>query len=97
MAETKAKKEEPKLKLPVGHPSAGYVGPDLSLQDGVGTLPAEAQKEFDDAVADREDEVAAVEEAEHQVAKKAQEDFLKAQEGGAAASSGASSSSKSSA
>ncbi|HSV08529.1 MAG TPA: hypothetical protein VLI07_18580 [Candidatus Binatus sp.] len=95
----KTTKDEPKLKLPAGHPQAGYVGPDLSLQDGVGTLPDDAQKEIDEANADREDEVAAVEDAEHKAAKQAQEEFLKAQEGkeASASSSSSSTSSKSSA
>jgi hypothetical protein len=49
------------MSLPINHPQAGYVGPDLSEQDTVGVLPTEEQTAYDDQVAAREAEVAAVE------------------------------------
>jgi len=61
--------EEPKLSLPVGHPQAGYVGPDLSFRDGAGQMTDEQQEAFDDMVAQHEDDVATVTENEHKVAK----------------------------
>lgn len=60
--------DEPKLTLGQGDPEAGYVSPDLSLQDGVGTLPDEEQKAHDERDKAREDEVQAVAEHEHKVA-----------------------------
>ena len=59
--------EEPKLKLPSGHPQAGYVSPDRSFRDAGGILPEEDQKAIDEANEAREAEVAAVIEAEHKV------------------------------
>lgn len=63
--------EEPKLTLPVGHPEAGYVAPDLSYQEAAGTLPPEeqewneerdeAQQADAEAVAEHEDAVAKAE------------------------------------
>lgn len=60
--------DEPKLTLPSGHPQAGYVSPDKSYSDGVGTLPAEEQDIIDEALQTREDEAKAVAENEHKVA-----------------------------
>lgn len=52
--------EEPKQTLPSGHPEAGYVRPDLSLQDGTGKLPESEQEWHDDRDEAREAEVEAV-------------------------------------
>lgn len=60
--------EEKKLSLPVGHPEAGYVEPDLSLRDGVGTLPDDEQKAHDERDQAREDELSAIADREHEVA-----------------------------
>ena len=86
MAPTKDK-EERKLTLPSGHPQAGYVSPDLSGMDGVGTLPDEEQKIHDERDDAREAEVEAVAEHEDKVAReeiKAREDAEKAAEKSAA-------------
>ena len=61
--------EEPKQTLPVGHPKAGYVSPDLSTHEGTGTIP-DKEIEWHEARNDaREEEVAAVEEGEDKAAK----------------------------
>jgi hypothetical protein len=66
---TSTKTEEPKRTLPVGHPQAGYVEPDLSYHEGTGTLPDE-EIEFHEARNEaREAEVQAVAENEDAVAK----------------------------
>jgi hypothetical protein len=65
--------EEKKLTLPVGHPEAGYVGPDLSFTDGVGTLPKEEQDARDEQAALHEEEVQAVADHEHEIATKERE------------------------
>jgi hypothetical protein len=63
-------KDEPKLRLPVGHPAAGYVEPDLSYHEGTGVLPPD-ELEFHEARNEaREDEVERVAEGEHEVAKR---------------------------
>ena len=72
MADKTKSGEQPLLKLPVGHPQSGYVGPDLSFRDSAGTLPDEDQQAYDDAVSDREDQVAEVAKAEDAVAKQEQ-------------------------
>lgn len=68
MPSTKTEETEELLTLPVGHPEAGYVGPDLSFTDGVGTLPPEEQEARDEAQAARDEEVEAVAQHEHEVA-----------------------------
>jgi hypothetical protein len=60
--------EEPKKSLPVGHPQAGYYGPDLSLRDGAGVLPPEEQAWHDEVNAAHQDAVDAVEAHEDRVA-----------------------------
>lgn len=61
--------EERKLTLPVGHPQAGYVSPDLSYREGAGTLPDEEQEAHDERDEAREAEVEAVAAHEDEVAK----------------------------
>ena len=84
--------EEPKQTLPSGHPQAGYVSPDLSYREGVGTLPPEEQEAHDERDEERAAEVEAVEANEDKVAKeeaKAKETEVKATEAAAAKSSAA--------
>ena len=76
MARSTKEKEEPKLTLPPGHPNAGYVEPDLSLQDGTGTLPDDLQAWHDKRDETRQESVDAVAEAEDKTAR----DELKRQE-----------------
>ena len=60
--------------LPVGHPEAGYVSPDLSKHDQTGTLPPE-EKEWHEARNDaRDEEVEKVEENEAEVEKREREE-----------------------
>lgn len=68
MAGTRSTPEEPKLTLPVGHPQAGYVEPDLSYHEGTGTLPDEEIEIHEERNAKREEEAQAVAENEHKVA-----------------------------
>ena len=68
----KVTQEEPKLTLPTGHPSAGYVGPDLSFSDGAGTLPEEEQKAVDERDEAQKKDAEAVANAEHEAATKEQ-------------------------
>ena len=99
MARSTQEKEERKLSLPNGHPSAGYVSPDLSGIDGVETLPEDEQKAHDERNQAQEDEAKAVAEAEHKVATeeaKAAADAEKAAEKETAATTTSSSGSKSS-
>lgn len=63
-----AKQEEPKLTLPAGHPQAGYLSPDTSLEDGIGLRPDVEQQAVDEANKAREDEAAAITDHEHKVA-----------------------------
>jgi hypothetical protein len=69
MSPTSKQTEEPKATLPVGHPQAGYVTADLSLQDGVGTLPDIEQAWNDERDEAREADVEAVADHEDKVAK----------------------------
>lgn len=79
-SETKRKKgEEQKLSLPIGHPQAGYVPPDLSFRDGAGENDEEAEA-LEEQVKERDKLVAAVEENEHKVATEENEARLKADE-----------------
>jgi hypothetical protein len=60
--------------LPVGHPQAGYVSPDLSEHDQTGTLPPE-EKEWHEARNEaHDDEVERVNEGEAKVAKEEREE-----------------------
>ncbi len=77
---TDKKQEEPKQTLPAGHPQAGYLSPDTSLEDGVGLRPEVEQKRVDEANEAREKEAEAIVEHEHKVATEEQEAALKAQE-----------------
>lgn len=73
MAGTKETKEreEGKQALPVGHPQAGYISPDLSERTPAGPLPPEEQEWHDardeaqqaekDAVEEHEDNIAELE------------------------------------
>ena len=61
--------EEAKLTLPVGHPQAGYVEPDLSYHEGTGTLPDEEIEIHEERNAAREEEAQAVAENEDKVAR----------------------------
>jgi hypothetical protein len=54
---TKDKDKEPSQTLPVGHPQAGYVAPDLSYHDGTGDIPEE-EKTWHEARNDARDEQA---------------------------------------
>src|SRR5262245_38142980 len=66
---TSSTTEEPKESLPIGHPQAGYVSPDLSEAGTAQTLPAEEEewaKARDEA---RQEEVDAVAEAEDKIVK----------------------------
>jgi hypothetical protein len=79
--------EERKLTLPVGHPQAGYVGPDLSGVDGVTTFSPEEQKLRDERQAAYEDDLKAVTDNEDKVARdeaKAAEAAAKQQQADAA-------------
>lgn len=61
--------DEEKATLPVGHPEAGYVSPDLSYSDGAGTLP-DSEKQWN-AARDKahDEEVEAVADAEDKAVK----------------------------
>lgn len=54
--------------LPVGHPEAGYYGPEPGQSYKAGTPPPELQTALDTLVSDWEAEVAAVQQHEHEVA-----------------------------
>lgn len=83
----KSKQEEPKQSLPVGHPKAGYISPDLSFHEGTGTISDverewhearnEQQQDDADAIAEAEDKVAKEEQAEQE---KALEENVKAEQ-----------------
>jgi len=95
MAETKATsassssstEEEPKLTLPIGHPQAGYVSPDLSYSEGTGILPDDEKKEREERQKAYDEEVKAVADAEHKAAKAEQD--AKAKEAAEAAKASA--------
>jgi hypothetical protein len=74
MSSTSSKTEEPKEALPAGHPAAGYVSPDQSFEDGVGTRPDDEQKAFDEQKKAREDELKGIADAEDKVAKQERKD-----------------------
>ena|SRR5215831_3213333 len=71
--------EEPKLTLPIGHPQAGYVPPDLSYRSGAGTSDEE-EAGLEEQIAARDELVAAVEEHEDQVAHEERDAELAASE-----------------
>ena len=74
------KDKEPKATLPVGHPKAGYVSPDLSEHFQTGTLPPE-EIEWHEARNDaRDEEVEEVESREDEVAKEEQKEREEANE-----------------
>ena len=75
---TKDTKDAPKRTLPVGHPQAGYVSPDLSFQDGTGLLPEEEQEFHDGRDEQQQAEAEAVAEAEDTVATAEAEEAEKA-------------------
>lgn len=68
MAKTKTD-EEVLLTLPVGHPEAGYVFPDLSFTDQGGPIPPAEQAWADDRDAAQEAEAATVAAHEDEVAR----------------------------
>lgn len=77
MAATK-EKEEAKATLPINHPKAGYVEPDLSAIDGRDPpeeveVEEEKPKSWQEARDAREAEVKAVAESEDKAAKEEQE------------------------
>lgn len=88
MATTKEKnlnqsEEEPSASLPINHPQAGYVSPDLSFHDGTGILPEaekawhearnKAQEEGAEAVAEQETKAdKEIKEAEEEASKRAE-------------------------
>jgi hypothetical protein len=74
----KAKEEEQKLSLPVNHPKAGYLSPDLSLIDGreppnEEDVEEEKPQTREERIEAREAEAEAVAEAEHKAATEEQE------------------------
>jgi len=71
----KAAADEPKLTLPVGHPQAGYVPPDLSFRDSAGDSDEE-QAALEEQIADRDELVEMVADHEHQVATEEREAAL---------------------
>jgi hypothetical protein len=81
--------EERKLSLPVGHPQAGYVGPDLSFRDGAGELAGDDKKAYDEQNKAREDELKAVQENENKVARAEHAERLKEEKSSSAGTSSA--------
>lgn len=82
MSPTTTAATEEKLTLPSGHPQAGYVSPDRSYAEGIGTLPPDEQEAREELIAAREDEAEAIAAAEDKVAKaeaKAAEEAAKAE------------------
>lgn len=73
MSPTSKQTEEPKQTLPVGHPRASYVSPDLSRHEGTGTLPDEEIEWHEQRNEAREEEVKAAEESETKAAKEERE------------------------
>lgn len=68
MSPSKTKDDERKLTLPVGHPQAGYVEPDLSYHEGTGILPDEELAFHEARNEAREEELETVAENEHRAA-----------------------------
>ena len=66
--------------LPVGHPQAGYVSPDLSEHDQTGTLPPEEKEWHERRNEERDDELERVEKGEAEAAKKEREEREEANE-----------------
>jgi hypothetical protein len=69
---TKTTKEAPaeeKQSLPVNHPQAGYVSPDLSFREGVGALPEDEQAWHDERDAVQEEQAEKVADEEDKAAK----------------------------
>ena len=60
--------------LPVGHPEAGYVSPDLSKHDQTGTLPPEEKEWHEARNQAREEEVEKVEQNEAEVEQREREE-----------------------
>ena len=60
--------------LPVNHPRAGYVSPDLSFRTKSGPIPDEEQKWHDEREKRREKEIEQVEKAEEKAVKEEQEE-----------------------
>lgn len=84
-SKTKSKKDDSDLtqddealgSLPVGHPRAGYVEPDLSFHDGTGQLP-DIEKEWHQRRNERrEEDVENVRDNEEKVALEEQEETQK--------------------
>lgn len=72
-------KDAPKQTLAVNDPEAGYLAPDLSFQDGTGTLPDEEKEWHEGRDEAREDEAERIAEAEDKVAKARQAEAEKAE------------------
>jgi hypothetical protein len=92
MAATKEKTEAPKKSLPVNHPQAGYVEPDLSAIDGRDPPEAppeeeEKPKSWQEARDAREAEVKAIAEAEDKAASEEEEAAAETEEVAAPAAS----------
>ena len=60
--------------LPVGHPEAGYVSPDLSKHEGTGKLPPEEIEWHEERNEARDEEVEKVEKHEAEVEKREREE-----------------------
>ena len=69
MAKTK---DEPKATLPVNHPEAGYVSPDLSYHEGTGIIPDAEVEWHEDRNQAREEEIERVADGEDKAAKEEQ-------------------------
>jgi len=78
MSPTSKTTEEPKATLPVGHPAAGYVSPDLSAHDGTGIIPDEEKAWHEQRNEAREEQLEAVADAEDKAKK--DEDEARAKE-----------------
>ena len=76
MADSNKTKErkEPKATLPVGHPKAGYVDPDLSYHEGTGVIPDEEVEWHEARNEAREEQIDEVAEGEDKAAKEEQEE-----------------------
>jgi hypothetical protein len=71
MAEKTKEREHPKVegKLPVGHPHASYVPPDLSFEDGIGEKPSEVEEWDETRDSARDEGVEAANKAEEEFAQ----------------------------